>query len=184
LAGDTNGTFHPANLPLGTSTLTVTAYTQPNAGGTPIGSTTFSFTIVDNPITTPPVLMVEENSDRAIAVNAATFLPGPFELFTAHNFTPDNRTRVILFATNINPSASASIQAESASVGSVPVPIEYIGTVPNFPWLVQIKVRLPQELGNAGDVWLRITSNGMLSNPARITIMSPSLASLIQNRAR
>jgi uncharacterized protein (TIGR03437 family) len=187
LAGDTNGAFHPAHLPVGTHSVTVTAYPQPNAGGTPITSTTLSFSIVDNPINSPPVLITEENTDRAIAVNAATLLPGPFDLFTEHNFAPDNRTRIILFATDIQPSPGATMHAESPSFGSIPMPIEFIGAVPNFPWLIQIKVRLPEELANAGDVWLRLSSNGKSSNQARISItqstaaatMPPSLLKLL-----
>lgn len=179
LAGDTNGVIHPAHLPVGTNTLTVTAYPQPDLGGTPIGSTTISFEVLDQPVNGPPVLLTEEGSDRAIAVNAATFRPGPFSLFTEQNFGTDTRTRVILFATNFQVTAGTVIVAENAALGSVPLPIEFIGVVPDFNWLTQIKVRLPDGLANAGDVWLRLESGGVSSNQARITIQSSGVAAMI-----
>jgi uncharacterized protein (TIGR03437 family) len=131
---------------------------------------TMSFVVVDTPISSPPVLVTAENTDVVVAFNAATFLPEPFELFTEQNFNADKRTRVILFATNTHLSAGVEIRAENATLGSIPVPVEFVGTVPNFPWLVQIVVRLPDELANRGDVWLRFSSGGTWSNQARINI--------------
>ena len=179
LAGDTDGTLHPAHLPVGTNTLTVTAYSQSNLGGTPLASATISFEVLDQPVNGPPVIITEEHSDRAIAVNAATFTPGPFSLFTEQNFSPDTRTRVIMFATNFQVSAGTVIVAENAALGSVSLPIEFIGVVPDFNWLTQIKVRLPDSLANAGDVWIRLVSGGVSSNQARITIKPSSVAAMI-----
>ena len=60
-----------------------------------------------------------------------------------------------------------------------PLPIEFIGVVPDFNWLTQIKVRLPDNLANAGDVWLRLVSGGVSSNQARITIRPSGFAAMI-----
>lgn len=180
LGGDINGVIHPAHLPLGTNTLTVTAYSHSDRGGTLVASTTFSFEVQDHPVSGPPVLLTEENSDRAIAVNAATFMPGPFSIFTEQTFfNTDTRTRVMLFATNFQVSAGTVIVAENAAVGSVSLPIEFIGVVPDFDWLTQIKVRLPDNLANAGDVWLRLVSGGVSSNQARLTIKPSGVAAMI-----
>jgi uncharacterized protein (TIGR03437 family) len=179
LAGDTNGSIASAHFPVGTNTLTATAYSQANRGGTILASTTISFEVVDHPVSGPPVMLTEEHSDRAIAINAATLMPGPFSLFTDQNFfTADTRTRLILFATNFQISAGTVIVAENAAIGSVPVPIEFIGVVPDFNWLTQIKVRLPDNLANAGDVWLRLVSGGVSSNQARITIRPSGIAAM------
>ena len=179
LAGDTNGTLSPANLPVGTNTLTVTAYSQADRGGTVLASSTISFNVLDEAVSGPPVLLTEEHSDKAIAINATTLIPGPFSLFTDQNFFGgDSRTRVILFATNFQVSAGTAIVAENAAIGSVSVPIEFIGVVPDFNWLTQIKVRLPDNLANAGDVWLRLVSGGVSSNQARISIRPSGFASI------
>ena len=179
IAGDINGSITPAHLPVGTNTLTVTAYSQANSGGTVLASTTISFEVVDQPVSGPPVILTEEHSDKAIAFNAATWIPGPFSLFTDQPFfTTDTRTRVILFATNFQVSAGMTIVAENGAIGSVALPIEFIGVVPDFNWLTQIKVRLPDNLANAGDVWLRLVSGGVSSNQARITIRPSGFAAI------
>lgn len=176
-----NGAYNAAHLPVGTNTLTVTAYSQADLGGTLLAVTTFSFEVLDQAVSGPPVIITEEGSDRAIAVNAATFTPGPFSLFTEQQnfFNSDTRTRVILFAVNFQVSAGTTIVAENAAIGSVSVPIEFIGVVPDFNWLTQIKIRLPDGLANAGDVWLRLVSGGVPSNQARITIKSSSAANTL-----
>jgi len=179
LAGDIDGAFQPANFPVGTNTLTVTAYSQANLGGIPLASSTISFEVLDQAVNGPPIILTQENSDRAVAINAATFTVGPFSLFTENNFNPDRRTRLILFATNLQVSAGATIFAENATLGSVSLPIEFIGVVPDFNWLTQIKVTLPDRLADAGDVWLRLVSSGVSSNQARITIKPSGVAAMI-----
>lgn len=145
-----------------------------------LASTTISFEVVDQAVSGPPVILTEENSDKAIAINAGTLFPGPFSLLTEQNyFTADSRTRVILFATNFQVSGGTVIVAENAAIGSVSLPIEFIGVVPDFNWLTQIKVRLPDNLANAGDVWLRLVSGGVSSNQARIAIKPSGIAAMI-----
>ncbi len=176
LAGDTDGHFNPADLFVGTHTVTVIPYPQPNLGGTPGAPTTFSFTVVDVP-NTPPALLTEESSDRAIAFNAATFVTEPFTLSTEQNFSSDKRTRVLLFVTNVGFSASGVdtvVQAEDPVHGTLLLPIEHIGNVPSFDWLTQIKVILPDSLANSGDVGIRVIFRGMPSNQARIGLTRPA----------
>jgi len=196
IAGDIDGAFNPANLSVGTHTLTVTSYPQPNLGGTPVASKTISFVVVDNPISSPPVLLTEHNSNRAIAFNAATFVQEPFALFTEQNFSSDKRTRVILFIAQLGSSTSSAVssntlvQAENSVLGTVSLPVEHIARVPNFDWLTQIKVVLPDNLAHPGDVWVRVVLNGEPSNQALIGIkewslgaatMPPSLMRLLED---
>ena len=172
LAGDANGYFNPADLFVGTHTVTIIPYSQPNLGGTPGAPTTFSFTVVDAP-NTPPALLTEENSNRAIAFNAATFVPQPFTLSTEQNFSSDKRTRVLLFVTSVGSFAGGVdtvVQAEDPIHGTLLLPIEHIGRVPSFDWLTQIKVILPDNLANSSDVGIRVIHRGMSSNQARIII--------------
>jgi hypothetical protein len=178
LAGDTNGAFTAANLSVGTHTVIATPYPLANAGGTPGPSMNLSFVVEDNPIASPPALLTQENSDHAVAFNAATFVREPFPLFTTQNFGTDKRTRIVLFATNVDiplggDSSTVRVFAENAMLGSVSIPIEHIGKVPFFNWMTQIQVILPDTLANTGDVWLRVSWRGVSSNQARITIKQP-----------
>jgi len=182
LAGDTNGLFYPANLFVGTHTLTATPYPQPNLGGTPGASITITFSVVDS--TSPPILLTEENSDRAIAYNCATFVPGPFAITTEQNFSSDKRTRVMLFVTNLDSSTGTFpsdivVHAENSQLGALSLPVEHIVRVPNFEWLTQVRVILPDGLVNAGDVWVRIILRGVSSNQAHISIRQPALAAVV-----
>jgi hypothetical protein len=181
LAGDTNGEFNPANLSVGIHSLTVTPYSQPNLGGTPGTPMTITFAVVDDPSGTPPRLLTEANSDRAVALNAATFVAEPFAMFTRENFGSDKRTRVMLIVSNFQSSSGADtiIYAENSGLGSVLLPIEHVGKVPGFNWLTQITVVVPDRLSNAGDVWIRVVLRGMSSNQALISMREPVLASMM-----
>jgi hypothetical protein len=96
---------------------------------------------------------------------------GPFTLFTEQNFSTDKRTRVIIFVSNYDSvGANTTVLAENSVIGSISVPIEHIGKVPDFDWLTQIKIVLPDSLANAGNVWLRVVSNSGSTNPVRVNI--------------
>jgi uncharacterized repeat protein (TIGR01451 family) len=125
--------------------------------------------------TSTPTIITEETTDRAIALNAATFVRDPFTVLTERNFSADKRTRVMFFATNVEllPGENASAitaQIENPQLGVRPLTVEYAGKVPGFNWLTQVHVILPGELANAGDAWLSIRLHGVTSNKARISI--------------
>jgi hypothetical protein len=181
LAGDTNGAFNPANLSVGTHTVIATPYPLADAGGTPGPSLNLSFAVVDNPIISPPSVVTHENSDHAVAFNAATFVREPFSLSTEQNFGSDKRTRILIFATNLDIPLGSDISdlrvfAENAMLGSVSIPIEHAGKVPSFNWLTQLQVILPNTLANTGDVWLRVSWHGVSSNHARISLKPAAVA--------
>src|SRR5215208_5298067 len=55
------------------------------------------------------VLLTEQNSDLAIALDSVTFVRDPFPLTTVFNFSPDHRTRIMLFGNlNLLPGENAS----------------------------------------------------------------------------
>ena len=175
LAGDTNGAFNAANLSAGTHTVVATPYPLANAAGTPGPSLNLSFIVVDNAIASPPTLLTELNSDHVVAFNAATFVREPFDLFTLQNLSSDKRTRIVLFASNLDiplggDTSEVKVFAENAMLGSVPVSIEHMGKVPFFNFLTQIQIILPDTLANTGDVWIRVSWRGVSSNQARISI--------------
>lgn len=169
LAGDTNGSYTAANLGVGSHSLTATAYSGFDLTGSAGPSQTVNFTIVNS--LQPPAILTHLNSEEAIALNAVTLITDPFSVFTEHNLGSDKRTRLVLFVTNVN-----LFSAEDPSLVSVqtehglPFAVEYVGEVPNFRWLTQVKVRLPEELANAGDVGIRMSFRGLTSNRAYITI--------------
>lgn len=94
-------------------------------------------------------------------------------------FSLDHRTRIMLFALNIDlppgeDAASVTVRAENSQHAIFSVPAEYVGKVPNFSWLTQVNVRLPDELVNGGDVSTSLIYHGVESNKVLITIKPPA----------
>jgi hypothetical protein len=122
-----------------------------------------------------PTLLTQENTARAIALDSVTLMREPFQVEAIHNFSSDQRTRVMLFATHLEfapgeNSSALTVQAEDAQHRVYPLIVEYVGEVPNFYWLTQVVVKLPDQLENAGDVSLSISLRGATSNRALINI--------------
>lgn len=122
-----------------------------------------------------PLLLTEESSNRAIALDAVSWLRAPFSVFTSSEFSQDGHTRVTFFALNVKLQAGedASVmtaQAEDASQKIYPLAVEYVGQVPGFDWLTQVMVKLPDGMANAGDVQVSIRLRGVASNKVLVRI--------------
>jgi hypothetical protein len=123
-------------------------------------------------LATAPVLMTKTSSTRAVALESTSFLAEPFAATTAVPFSVDNRTRVILFASNLTllPGESVTASAEDGNHIQYPLTVEFAGSVPNLSNMTAVIVRLHDDLGDVGDVLVGITAHGMTSNRVRIGI--------------
>jgi len=63
---------------------------------------------------------------------------------------------------------SADVQDAGGKI--YPLRVEYVGQVPDFPGITMIIVRLSDDLGDVGDVLLRLNLHGMSSNRVRVAI--------------
>jgi uncharacterized protein (TIGR03437 family) len=122
-----------------------------------------------------PVIQIEENTDSAIAFDSLTMFRDPFPLINLFNFGADNQTRVVIFAANLDllpgeDSSDVTARAEDTQLNIYPLTIEFVGKVPNFEWLTQVIVRLPDNLPTGQEVLVSITLHGQTSNKARIRI--------------
>jgi hypothetical protein len=173
---DANGEFSFANLPSGGS------YTVSVAkAGYLFAPPSILFNNLDRNQTASftasalPLLLTEENSDRAVALDSVSMTRDSFTLAAplTHNFSADGRTRLMLFAANVDllPGESISAvgaRAEDSQQRSFPLVVEYAGKVQDLDWLTQINVRLPD--GLAGDVWVSISLRGVPSNKALVRL--------------
>ena len=131
------------------------------------------------PIPTPaPILLLEENSNRGVALDSVTWLREPFSVFSTRNFSADGRTRIVLFAMNVELVAGENLSiisaaAEDSQQTVSQLDVEYVGNVPNQTWMAQIVVLLPQNLANAGDVLVSIKVRGLQSNKVLVSIRPP-----------
>ena len=111
-----------------------------------------------------------DGSQRAIALDSVTFLRDPFAVFNQHNFSSDERSRIALFAFDLNlvQGDVVTVQAEDAQHVIHQLPVEFAGAVPNLDGLWQIVVRLTDLA--PGDYLVRFTLRGTPSNQGIITI--------------
>lgn len=121
-----------------------------------------------------PILLTQENSLRSLALDSVTQVAEPFGVTNIHNFSTDQRTRLSLFAVNVELGPNGTIadltaQAET-SLGIVPVTVEFLGAVPNFPWLKQVVVKLPDEIAHMVEVRMSLTVRGMTGNKVLVKV--------------
>jgi uncharacterized protein (DUF1800 family) len=129
------------------------------------------------PSISPSLFTVSSTSTRAVALESVSMTAEPFTLNSAGNFNPaDPRTRITLFCMNLDflagePASALTVDAEDTAHTTYPLKVEYIGTVPNFPGIYMIVVRLNDLMTtNLGDVLVRLNLHGMASNRARVAI--------------
>ena len=121
-----------------------------------------------------PVIYVEEGTNNAAAIDAVTFVRGPFRLTNPNNsfFGNDQRTRVMLFTNNLGLTQSA-LNDPSVLVVEVPgfnLPVEAVGPL-SITGLSSsyIIVRLPSNLPS-GQHELKVKLRGLTSEAKTLTI--------------
>lgn len=142
------------------------------------GDKTASFT--GTPSATPPagqmpILLTHENSQQALALDSVTFTSEPFGITNIHNFSADQRTRIALFAVNVELGAGETIsvieaQAENQGGQTFPLTVEHFGSVPIFGWLKQVIVKLPDAIANSGEVRVSLKVRGVEGNEVIVKV--------------
>lgn len=122
-----------------------------------------------------PVLFSEPQSTRAIAVESVTKTREPFSSAAHIAFSADSKTRIVLFAGNLvlAPNEGSNVvtaDAEDAAHTIYPLTVEHVGPVPNHSWATAVVVKLNENMGNLGDVLVRIYYRGTASNRVRVGI--------------
>ena len=112
---------------------------------------------------------------RAVALEAVTMKPEPFPLTSSVQYSPDTRTRICVFAMNLQLLAGEGANAFTADVQDAsgklyPLKVEFMGQVPNFSGITMFVLRLSDDLGDVGDVLLRLNLHGIGSNRVRVGI--------------
>jgi len=126
-----------------------------------------------------PVLLTEQNTDRAIALDSVTQTRDPFSLLNPYNLSTDARRRVALFVWRLGllPSDNASdvsVLAEDDQGRIYDLAVEYIGPLPGLTEVTQVVVRLPDSVvGAPRDLSVKVGLHGAISNQAVIKIAAP-----------
>ena len=124
----------------------------------------------------PPVLLTDQNTGRAVAVDSVSLLKEPFFVKSEQNFfSLDQRTRLILFGYNLELKkgedlSAITAQAEDSQHRIYSLPVEAAVEIPQFTWIKQVTIKLPDELQGLGEVSVKIALRGVTSNAAVISI--------------
>jgi hypothetical protein len=131
---------------------------------------TWSFTTQSSSTPTPtpaPVLLNDSSTNRGLALHSPLFTREPFSLTTLLNMSTDHRTRVMLFATNVDPNTrnTWTVTAVSSTGVQYQLPVEYAGRGPGEDAVTSFIVILPQDTSLHGDLTVRLSVAGVQSNP-------------------
>jgi outer membrane protein assembly factor BamB len=125
-------------------------------------------------VTTPPVIHAEDGTNNAAAVSSVSLVRGPFQKINPNNLSTDQRTRIILFTSNLG---LTQVDLGDPTVlvvelAGVSLPVENVGAL-SIPGLSTsyIIVRVPDNVP-AGPQELRVKLRGAASAP-RILNISP-----------
>ena len=126
-----------------------------------------------------PLLLTEQNSERAIALDLVTQTRDPFSLTNQFNLSSDLRRRVSLFVwrlglLNGDTAANVTAVAEDDQRRSYDLVVENIGALSGVGDVTQVVVRLPDSVvGAPRDLWVKISLHGKVSNRGAIGIAGP-----------
>jgi hypothetical protein len=138
-----------------------------------------SSSTVTQVVNEPPLLLKEENTEFAIALDSVTQLRDPFSLLNPHNLSTDSRNRVSLFVWRLgllqsDTTADLIVVAEDDQGRTYDLVVDYIGPLPDVSEVTQVVVRLPDNVvGAPRDLWVKVGLRGSVSNRAIIKIATP-----------
>ena len=122
-----------------------------------------------------PVMLTEEGSNQALALDSVLWTPGPFRVTSTRNFSQDQHTRLMLLVANLDllPGDDASVvtaQAQDSQGNIFPLTVENVAKIPSFDWITEVVVRLPDTLANLSQAEVRVNARGQTSNTAVIQL--------------
>jgi hypothetical protein len=122
-----------------------------------------------------PVVLTEEGSTRALALDSVLWTRDPFRVTSTLNFSQDQHTRLMLLVANLDllPGDDASVvtaQAQDSQSNIFPLTVENVVKVPSFDWITEVVVRLPDALANLTQAKVSVNARGQTSNAAVIQL--------------
>ena len=112
-----------------------------------------------------PVLLTDA-SNHVIAIDSITFVRDPFSVSGLHNFSLDQRTRVMIFTSHLGLNQPTPDLAVIAA--GIPLTVEAVGTLAGVPDTSYIIVKLDPLL--VGNVPMTITFRSVTSNAGVLSI--------------
>jgi uncharacterized protein (DUF1800 family) len=110
-----------------------------------------------------------------VALEAVTYRREPFPVTMPVPFSTDTRNRIVFFVMNLDllagEGANALVaDAEDSTHRHYTFKVEDVSPYPGYEWMSQVTVRLSDDIGDTGDVLVRISLHGVSSNRVRVGI--------------
>ena len=130
----------------------------------------------------PSSLGIQPGTSELAAVDSVTFVHGPFTLTDVHNFSSDQRTRIVFFTTDLGfPTSQPDINTLAVVINGTSYPIENVGPSSTPPGSYVV-FRLPNL--SPGTYALSIKARGVTStNSPAITIVSSPNSPISESRS-
>jgi hypothetical protein len=126
-----------------------------------------------------PVLLTEELTNHAIALDLVHLTRDPFSLTNPFNLVPDQRRRISLFVWRLgllpgDTIANVTVVARDDEGRTYDLPVEALTPVGVADGVTQVVVRLPDSvIGTPRDLMVKVTLRGPGTNEAFIKIAAP-----------
>mgnify|MGYP003578465702 FL=1 len=122
-----------------------------------------------------PIVLTEDSSLRALAVDSVFHLRDPLKLVNNDYFGSDKRTRLILTLVDLDlfqgeTFSIVTVQAQDKTMVTHNLVVEDLRKVPGVPWMSQLTVRLPDVLATPNDLTISVTARNATSNPVTLHV--------------
>jgi len=127
----------------------------------------------------PPVLLTEENTDHAIALDSVTLTRDPFSLTHPLNLSADHHRRISLFVWRLavrptDTPSNLTVVAEDNEGRAYPLTVEFVGPISGPSLVNQVVVRLPDNVvGAPRDLFVTVQLRGSATNRAFFRMARP-----------
>jgi hypothetical protein len=122
-----------------------------------------------------PVLLTEDNSLQALALDSVFLTRDPFALANTNYFGTDKRTRIKLLVVDLdlfNGETVSIISVQGIDNSAIPhdLPVEDLRVVPGTPWMTQLTVRAAEGIATPNVLTITVTVRGLSSNAATVRL--------------
>ena len=122
-----------------------------------------------------PILLTEDSSLQALALDSMLLTRDPFALVNANYFSTDKRTRIKLMVVDLDlfsgeTLSMISVQGIDNSAIAHDLPVEDVRIIPSTPWLTQLTVRAPEAIATPNVLTIAVTARGQTSNAVTVRL--------------
>ena len=147
----------------------------PLTGSHPLNFTGTAFPFAFLIFAQAPVLLTEDSSLHALALDSLFLIRDPFPVVNTNYFGSDKHTRIKLMLVDLD-----LFNGETVSIISVQgidnsaivhnLAVEDLRVVPGTPWLTQLTVRAPEGVATPNVLAITVTVRGLTSNAATVRL--------------